>query len=264
MSRIPHPLAATIMLSVCLVLLVACTNVANLVLTRSTARRHETAVRLALGASRWRVIREHLIEAALVAVMGGAAAVVLAQVLIAGVLSSEVPVVPGMSVRIAPEINLPVAMAALASTVLALIVFGVIPAFHGSRSSVRDAIASGGPTGSLPRWRGRRALIACQVTVSAGLVSMAVLCAQQLLAVARHETGLEIDRLALVHVHLPPAHYDEAQGRRVLDELLDSARRLPGVESAALSSGFPVGMGSSRRGQVAAAQDQLTGGITIS
>jgi predicted permease len=260
LDRLARPLAATIMLSVCLVLLVACTNVANLVLTRNTARGHETAVRLALGASRWRIIREHLIEAALVTVLGGAAAIVLAQVLIVRVLSSEVPVVPGLSVRIAPAINMPVAVAALASTVLALLVFGVIPAFHGSRGSVRDAMASDGQSGSLPRWRGRRALIACQVTVSAGLVSIAVLCAQQLLAAARHDTGLDIDRLALVQVHLPPARYDEPQGRQVLDQFLDSARRLPGVESAALSSGFPVGIGSSRGGQVALSQDQLTGG----
>jgi predicted permease len=260
LDRLARPLAATIMLSVCLVLLVACTNVANLVLTRNTARRHETAVRLALGATRWRIVREQLAEAALVTVMGGAAALVLAQVLIARVLRSEVPIVPGLSARISPEINLPVAAAAVASTVLALIVFGVIPAFHGTRRGVRDAIASDGHSGSLPRWRGRRALIACQVTVSAGLVSIAVLCAQQLLAVARHDTGLDIDRLALVRVSLPSARYDEPRARRVLDEIVDSAARLPGVESAAVSSGFPVEMGSSLGGQIARTPDQLAGG----
>jgi len=260
LDRLARPLAATIMVSVCLVLLVACTNVANLMLTRGTARRHDTAVRFALGATRWRIVREQLIEAALVTVIGGAAALGVAQILIVRILSSAVPVMPGMSVRINPELNMPVAAAALASTVLALIVFGVIPAFHASRASVRDAIAAGGQGGSLPRWRGRRALIAGQVTVSAGLVSIAVLCAQQLVAVARHDTGLDIDRLALVRVNLPSDRYDEARARRLLDELVDSARRLPHVESAALSSGFPIGMGSSRGGEVALTQEQLSGG----
>jgi predicted permease len=258
-DRLARPLAATIMVSVCLVLLVACTNVANLMLARSTARRHETAVRFALGATRWRIVREHLTEAALVTFMGGAAAAVLAQALIVGVLNSEVPVMAGLSVRIAPEMNMPVAAAAIASTVLALIVFGFIPALHGSRGSVREAIASDGQTGSLPRWRGRRGLIACQVTVSAGLVSIAVLCAQQVIIVARHETGLDIDRLALVRLSLPPSRYDEGQARRLLDQVLDSARQLPRVESAALSSGFPIEMGSSRVGDVATTQEQLTG-----
>jgi len=260
MDRLARPLAATIMVSVCLVLLVACTNVANLMLARSTARRHETAVRFALGATRWRIVREHLTEAALVTFMGGASAIVLAQVLIVRVLNAELPVVAGISVRIASEMNMPVAAAAVASTGLALIVFGLIPAFHGSRSRVREAIASDGQNGSLPRWRGRRGLIACQVTVSAGLVSIAVLCAQQLIVSARHDTGLDIQRLALVRLNLPPSRYDEGQARRLLDQVLDSARRLPGVESTALSSGFPIEMGSSRGGEVAPTQEQLTGG----
>ena len=258
-DRLARPLAATIMVAVGLVLLVACTNVANLVLARAVARRHETAVRLALGASRWRLVREQIVEAGLVALAGCAGAFAVARLLMARVLSGELRLAPALSVQFAPAMNTSVALAAASSTALALIVFGIIPAIHGSRGSVRDAIVSDGHNAPLPRWRGRRGLIAFQVAVSAGLVSVAVLCAQQLIALARHDTGIDVDRLALVRVPLQKSRYDEALGRRVLQDILDSARRLPGVESVTLSSGFPIELGGGG-GRVGASPDQLRGG----
>ena len=150
-------LVATIMIVVGLVLLVACTNVANLVLARGAARRHETAVRLALGASRWRLIRGQLVEAVLLALAGAAAAFVVARVLMARLLSGDLLLVPGIRLRFEPEMNTSVACAALASTALALVVFGVIPALRASKGSVRDAMASDGQNVPVPRWRGRRA-----------------------------------------------------------------------------------------------------------
>lgn len=258
-DRVARPLAATIMMAVGLVLLVACTNVANLVLARGTARRHETAVRLALGATRWRLVREQIIEAGLVSLAGGASAFVVARLLMARVLSGELRFAPSLTVEFTPAMNPSVAFVAVASTALALIVFGVVPAIHGSRGSVRDAIASDGHNTPLPRWRGRRGLIACQVAVSAGLVSVAVLCAQQLIALAGHNTGLDVDRLAVVRVLLQKSRYDEALGRRVQQEILDAARRLPGVESVALSSGFPIELGGGG-GRLGLSPDQLSGG----
>ena len=259
-DRVARPLAATIMLAVGLVLLVACTNVANLVLARGAARRHETAVRLALGATRWRLIREPIVEASLLALGGGAGAFVVARILMARVLSGELRLAPALSVEFAPSMNASVAFAAAASTAIALIVFGVAPAIHGSRGSVRDALASDGHNMPLARWRGRRGLIACQVAVSAGLVSVAVLCAQQLIALARHETGIDVDRLAIVQFPLERPRYDEALGRRVVQDILDSVRRLPGVESVALSSGFPIELGGGSGGSVGVSQDQLSRG----
>ena len=120
-------------------------------------------------------------------------------------------------------------------------------------------MTSDGHNAPLPRWRGRRGLIACQVAVSAGLVSVAVLCGQQLIALARHDTGIDVDRIAVVRLLLQKSHYDEALGRRVLQEIYDSARRLPGIESVALSSGFPIDLGG-RLGNVGVSPDQLSGG----
>ena len=259
-DRVARPLAATIMFAVGLVLLVACTNVANLVLARGTARRHETAVRLALGATRWRLVREQIVEASLLALAGGAAAFVVARILMARVLSGELRLAPALSVAFAPSMNTSVAFAAAASTAVALIVFGIIPAIHGSQGSLRDAIASDGHNTPLPRWRGRRGLIACQVAVSAGLVSVAVLCAQQLIALARHDTGIDVDRLAVVRVPFQQPRYDEGLGRRVVEDILESARRLPNVESVALSSGFPIELGGSVGGSVGVSPDQVSRG----
>jgi putative ABC transport system permease protein len=90
-------------------------------------------------------------------------------------------------------------------------------------------------------------------------MSVAVLCAQQLLAVANHDTGIDIDRLAVVRVAVGMQGRDEAQNRRVLEEMLDAARRLPRVESAALSSGFPIELGAGG-GAIGATSEQLTGG----
>jgi predicted permease len=259
-DRVARPLAATIMLAVGLVLLVACTNVANLVLARGTARRHETAVRLALGATRWRLVREQIVEACLVALAGSAGAFVVARLLMARVLSGELRLAPALSVNFAPAMNTSVVLAAAGSTAIALIVFGVVPAIHGSRGRVRDAIASEGQNTPLPRWRGRRGLIACQVAVSAGLVSVALLCAEQLIALARHDTGIDVDHLAIVRVPLPKPRYDEALGRRVVQDILESGRRLPGVESVALSSGFPIELGGGAGGSVGVSPDQMSRG----
>jgi predicted permease len=240
-----RPLVATIMVAVGLVLLVACTNIANLVLARGVTRRHETAVRLALGASRWRLVRGQLIEAALVTAGGAAAAIVLARVLMARVLSGDLHPFPGQSLHVTPEMNASVMAVAGASAILALVVFGLFPAMYGSRGSLSEAIAADGQAAPIPRWRGRRGLIACQVAVSAGLVSVAALCAQQVVAVARHDSGIDLDRLALVRVAIDTERHDEAQGRWALEQMAVAARRLPGVESSALSSGFPIELGAS-------------------
>ena len=108
-DRVAGPLATTIMVVVALVLLVACTNVANLVLARGTARRHETAVRLALGATRWRLVRAQIIEAGLLSLAGGAGAFAVARLLMARVLSGELRLAPALTVQFTPAMNLPVA-----------------------------------------------------------------------------------------------------------------------------------------------------------
>lgn len=238
------PLAATVMLAVVLVLLVACTNVANLMLARGSARRQEFAVRLALGASRGRLLREQVVEAALVALAGGALALVIAPLLMHRALSATMSLGPGLTVNFAPEMNVPVLLACAAATGLALAVFGLLPSLHATRAALREALASDNQGAPLPRWRGRRQLIALQVTVSTGLMAVAVLCVQQVVAATRHDAGLDLDRLAIVRVDFRLQNKDETYGRRALDEAARAARLQPGVTAVALAAGLPVGTGT--------------------
>jgi predicted permease len=240
-DRIAGPLSTTIMLVVALVLLVACTNIANLMLARGASRRHELAVRLAMGASRWRLMREQLAETGLVTVAGAAVAFVVAQLLMTRLLTTEFAG-PGVRVRFTPEMNVDVALAALASTLAALIVFGLVPAWQTARANIRDLLASDGQSAASPRWRGRSSLIAFQVAVSAGLIAVTVLFAQQMIEMRRHDSGLDIDRLALARVDLNMQRKSEEYGRRVLAEIEHAARQLPGADAVAIASGLPVGM----------------------
>jgi putative ABC transport system permease protein len=176
------------------------------------------------------------------------------------VFSAELRVAAGVAVRVAPEMNASVVLVGAASTALALVVLGLIPALHGSRTSVREAIASDGQGAPLPTWRGRRGLIACQVAVSAGLVSVAALCAHQIVGLVRHDTGLDMDRLALLQINASMQRRDDASVRQAAAQILNAARRLPGVESAALSSGFPIELDTGM-GAVARTQSELGSGI---
>jgi len=244
MDRLVGPLVVTIMIAVGLVLLVACTNIANLMLARGTGRQHEQAVRLALGASRWRLVRAQLVEAALVTAAGGLAAYVVARIVMVRLLTSTFQMTPGFVIRFEPEFHSSVGFVAAGSTLLALVVFGLIPALHTTRTSLRQAMASAGAGAAVPRWRGRRNLLALQVTISAGLVTVAFLCAQQVVADSRRDSGMDLDRLALARVDFKLLKRDEAHGRRVLEEALHRARLQPGVVAAAASSGLPAGVGT--------------------
>jgi predicted permease len=205
-------------------------------------------------------MREQLVESALLAFLGTVAAFVVARLVILRLLSGAIRLVPEVSIDIAPEINASVAAVALTSAGVALVVCGVVPAIHGSRGRLKDALASDGQNAPMPRWRGRRGLIACQVAVSAGLVAVAALCAQQLIGLERHDSGMDIDHLAMVQVNAQTSGRDEVQARRAFERILDAARRLPGVQSAALSSGFPLELGA-RGGAVATSPEELTPGF---
>ena len=236
--RIAGPMAWTTMAAVGLVLLVACTNLANLLLARGAVRRHEISVRLALGASRWRLLRELTIESALIALLGGAGAVVVARAAMIA-LSSSIQI-GTIALEFTPVLHPSVLVVGLAATLLALLVFGLLPAIHATRADVRQLLASDEANTAAPRWRTRRFLIAGQVAVSILLVVVAALCVQQVAEAANQKMGFDVDRLAVASVDFSAQRYPEERGRKVVDAMLDAARRLPGVEAAALSSGLPI------------------------
>ena len=231
------PMAWSTMAAVGLVLLVACTNLANLLLARGATRRHEISVRLALGASRWRLLRELTIESAIVALIGGLAAFVVARLTM--IQLSSVVHLGNASIQFEPILHPSVLAVCAGATLLALLVFGLLPALHLTRTDIRQLLAND-EGNAAPRWRARRYLITGQVAVSVLLVALAALCVQQIVVAASRDIGFDLDNLAIASMDLRAQRYEEERGWQLLEAIVGTARQQPGVEEAALSSGLPL------------------------
>jgi predicted permease len=218
------------------VLLIACTNLANLVLSRGASRRHEFAIRQALGNSRGGVIRELLVEHGLIAVAGAGAGLLIAHSLLVW-LSVTVQESFGYlpQYRIAPHLEPAVVAAAVMAAVLALVISGLMPALQLTRGGVKAVIAAEASMAS-PRWRGRANLIAIQVAVSVGLLLVAALFVRELITSARQDEKPGLERVALVNVSFGLQQRTETQARYVLDRVLDELKTAPGVQAATVSS----------------------------
>ena len=156
-------------------------------------------MRLALGASRWRLIREGLAEAAMLSAAGGGLALLVAWGAMT-VLGTELVINRGISLRLQPRLDLDVLGAAIAATLLTLLVAGLGPALRASRVDLRSLIATDRTGTASPRWRARRYLIAVQVAVSVVLVVIAGLCLAQVRASTAIDRGVDVDRLAVLEV----------------------------------------------------------------
>lgn len=221
-----------------LVFLIACTNLANLALSRSIARRNTLAVRHALGATRARLVREEMGETAIIAIVGGVAGLGIARWLLTVTMDfiqagTTIPVS-----QMLPEFTLPPAIlgTTFGITTLALVVGGLLPSLSLTRGNLREAMASGSDT-ALPRWRGRGNLIALQVGVSVGLFLVAISAARSFPArVLWPGPGLE--GLAVASIPFEQQQYDEARVIDTLERVTADARRVPGVEAVAVIAGL--------------------------
>jgi len=226
-----------LMCMVGLVLLIACANVANLLIARAFARQKEIAVRLSLGASRGQLIRQLLVESMLLSIAGGAAGVFLATVMTKGLLAL-VPV-EGNQLLIRPEPDLRILAFTLALTFLTGLVFGLVPALRASRpdlwTTLKDAMGSiAGTGGSLFL---RKGLVAAQVALSFLLLFGAGLFVRSLQNLRSVETGFrDIDNLVTFQVAPALSGYDAPRTVHFYDELLNNIRAVPGVKTAGLAS----------------------------
>lgn len=241
------PLGKGILVCVGLALLVACTNLANLMVARSARARCETAVRAALGASRWRLLTPLALDSTILGVMGGAGGLALAWWL-TRVLSQSIAIGGGFSIAIQSRLEPRVIVVALLSTLGSVIVFGILPAWRGTKVDVRQIIDAGA-SGVAPRWRGRRFLIIAQVAISATLLALGAVFARAAVADARHDPGFDLDRLVVAQIDftLAPRVFPEG-GSEVLDRVLSRFREDPHIESASVVSRLPVYFGSLRDG----------------
>ena len=224
--------------AVSLVLLIACANIANLLLARTAAREHEMAVRASLGASRARVLRQLLTESLLLAILGGAAGTALAWYALHFVLP-----LGGQSIPRLAQASIGGWVLAF-SLILALVtsgIFGVAPALQASKidltSSLKEQVR--GSTNRHDRVRG--ALVIAQVTLGLVLVAGAGLLMASFLHLETSDLGLKPDHLLTYQFSLPESQYKEAQQVAFYDQLLDRLRAIPGVQSAAGVWPLPLG-----------------------
>ena len=232
--------ATAVLAAVAAVLLIACTNLANLSLARGSSRRQETAVCAALGASRGRLIREQLIESGIVTIGGGALGLAVL-VGLTDVMVTDLPIAQGLVIHFVPEVSVQVLAASAAATVLALLVFGVWPALQSTRQEVRGALGAGAAA-TPPRWRLHRNLVAWQVSGSVALVLVAAMSVKVVSAVGETDPGVDYRHLALAQMDFALNGKNDARGRVLLDQILADVRRQRGIESASASTGLPFGL----------------------
>ena len=223
------------------VLLIACSNVANLLLVRFSGRRREISLRMALGASRGGVVRLFVLESTLVSVIAGGVGLLLAVWLIS--------ILPKLSLD-----NLPIDLAAislnksvlfftLGLSLLTGVAMGLYPAWQSSRADLVDGLKDGGRamTGSAGQQRFRRGLVATQVGLSVVLLAGAALLITSFLRLSREQSGFRYDHMWVGALGLPEAGYpdDDARGRfteRLQNELQNTA----GIEATAIIDGVPL------------------------
>jgi putative ABC transport system permease protein len=234
-----HRSALTVLLAaVAGVLLIACANVANLLLARGVSRRRELAIRTALGASRARIVSQLLIESLLVAIVAGAAGVLLSAWGVAAIVAASPVDIPRLqSVRIDQSV-LWFAAALSAATGIG---FGIIPAFQVSRTDAGETL-KGTTGGSDPRGaRTRQVLVAAEVALSLLLLVGAGLLARTLVNLERVDVGFVAERMLAMEISLPDTRYPTPEARIAFyRRAIDALRALPGVRSAAASSTLPL------------------------
>ena len=219
------------------VLLIACSNVANLVLGRGGARAREIAVRLAIGASRFRLIRQLMAENLLLAIGGGALGLFLAGFAVE--YFSTLDIVSDEPIKLVFSIDQRVLFFTLLTSIASAILFGLVPAFHSSRADLGHALKAGAMPNARKQFFGRNALVIVQIAGSSFLLmagSGAYFSSSSMLA----ERGFRIDHLLTMRFDTDLGGYTSKQSEQFYSLLTERTRNLPGVKSTALTSSIPL------------------------
>lgn len=240
--------ALSLLVLIGLVLLIACANVAGLLLARASARRREIGLRLAVGASRGRLLRQLLVESVMLALLGVSGGIALAWGLLEGLAAVRVSLLVPVALDL--SLNGRVLAMSVAAAMAAGIAAGLMPAWTGTRASVLGELAGRIHTWSLGnrRWSLREALVALQIAVCLVLLVMAGLLARNLLVTNRIEPGFSAEGTASVTIALGLSGYDHDEADRFFERARERVRALPGVEAVARASRAPLSINFSRSG----------------
>ena len=245
------PILAVMSVLVALVLVIACANVANLLLSKAVARRREIAVRLSLGASRGRLIRQLLTESMLLAAVAGTLGVVIAYWAM-GLLMAFAPPVD-MPIDLGLRMDQTTLLFALAVSAATGVVFGLAPALQTSSPATINALKEEGNRGSGGRTgqRLRNGLVIAQVAVCLVLLVGAALFLRSFIAAQALSPGFDPDRMVMASMDLFPNGYVGERNREFQRRAIESVTALPGVRAAAFATRVPLGFGGNSNTTVA-------------
>jgi putative ABC transport system permease protein len=233
---------ATLFAAVSFVLLIACSNVANLLLIRFSGRRREIALRMAIGATRTSIVRLFVFESLLVSVIGGAVGAFVAW--------HFVPLVPRMASNFLPletetatSLSIPVLLFAIGLSILTGLLMGIYPALQGSHADLVNGLKEGGrgTSGSVRQQRFRKILVGAQVALSVTLLAGAALLITSFIRLSQQNIGFRSQNLWTGAVTLPTSQYPDPPSRqRFVEQTLHDLRSVPGLERATISGDIPL------------------------
>ncbi|PYL41409.1 MAG: hypothetical protein DMF42_10560, partial [Verrucomicrobia bacterium] len=237
---------ATLFAAVSFVLLIACSNVANLLLVRFSGRRREIALRMAIGASRAGIVRLFVFESLLVSLIAGAVGAFVAWRL--------VPLVPRMASNFLPleantatSLSIPVLIFTIALSILTGLLMGVYPALQASHADLVGGLKEGGrgTSGSMRQQCFRKTLVGAQVALSVTLLAGAALLITSFIRLSQQNIGFRSQNLWTGAITLPVSQYPDAQSRqRFAEQILNELRNVRGLESATISGDIPLNGGN--------------------
>ena len=232
------------------VLLIACANVANLLLARGEGRQREVAVRTALGAGRGKILHQLLTESVLLSLIGGVVGVLLARWGIQALVASLPPEIP-LGDRV--TLDQRVLLFTLLLSVLTGLVFGLVPALQASRVDLHDALKEGGRSGAGGALRGRmrHALVVAELALALILLIGAGLMIQSFGRLQAVDPGFRPENIATMRISLPDADYENTRKwYEFYGRLLERVEALPGVVSTAVNNGVPLASGGTESGSI--------------
>ncbi len=256
--------AGVLMAVVGLVLLLACVNLANLLLARATERRKEIAIRLALGASRARLVRQLLTESLVLSLAGGACGLLLAAWINDLVAAIKLPT--DIALMFDLRLDWRVLAFTLGLSLVTGVVFSLLPALQSSKPDVVPALKDEASLGGFRRSRLRNALVVVQVALSLVLLVCAGLIVRGLQSAQRMHPGFNPDNAVALSFDVGLQGYDEQRGREFQRQVLERAVAMPGVRSAALVYNLPLSLNFNNttiyvEGQATASSSQLPSAI---